>query len=422
MKSLTPAQLSRRALALSGRRPDLVRRRVLGFTEGERPVETLRVRSEAASPRRAVILAGGHPDEDTRHTMAQLVAFLAGPAGAPLRAGWEVHVVLDCDPDGSALNAGRRSERLARYFAPSTSLRRRGDEQPVWQYPLVGVGEPSGPGTDSKAASAVRGLVDEVRPDVLIDLHRSVVDGLYVLMTDPGAAALPDGLEKWLPVIAARYGVPLALDGAATADRISTPPLGRGGLFEATHPADVLGTWQGAPWHYVRERGGRGFVVEVPQFLVREATWTRGEAARWLRRTAERITRHADWIDDLAGTEAGRAFADWQPGLLEHADLLAAPGREHETAQGHFAHTIAVRVSGAFARHMLERHPADAGPALRLHAALVADMQRATQARALAPDTAADIALAVIGVILDGGFGLGAAWARCAGAEHGGAW
>ncbi|EGJ77884.1 putative carboxypeptidase [Streptomyces sp. Tu6071] len=371
---------------------------IAGTTDGGRPIEVLTMRG--GSDRNVVVLAGAHPDEDTAHSLFELTLRLA--AHPTLRSGVTWHLVLDADPDGSALNhphAGR-SLSIANHFDHRAFYRPPTERQPLWGFAL----QDPPRFAESKTTLVLRALLDETSPDLLGDFHRCLSGGAYTLTTrshPPTNALTPD--------IAAQAGVPLALSGDEGGDPL-TDRLAHG-VWLAAHDTGFGPECRTSAWHYAAHHHDTlGLVVEAPNWIIEPTRENGSMSARRLHDAHARLTTCAENLPDLALTVHGEA-------ARSRLGLLAPLAEQEATRQrsiGPVTDWALLRVSTALAAHAIATAGTDTAveAAVDLHHTLLASTTERLRYRAVSPTTTAAFHTGALIAAVHGAPGLQALWRR----------
>ncbi|WP_129287548.1 hypothetical protein [Streptomyces sp. GZWMJZ-114] len=380
---------------------------MLGHTEESRPLEAVTIQGTDEGASQVVVVLGGHPDEDTSWAGFRLLQYLATTTGG--LAAHTVHVFLDSDPDGAALNAERGAESLRRYYEP---MNRGGyhrpavAEQPAMHLPLT-AREDIPAGADMKATLALKQFLDDVldgdgQPPILFDLHRCGIGKMYAITTE----AQPP-LERHFALAAAQAGLPLARESWALGDHLVSEWAP--GVWKPA-PAEVCtgDARMGNPQLYAKHRcpRARTVIVEVPQFTASGPLPLSGpHMARQLRNVDAALRLCARTLDDLTLTPHGRAYLSREH-MLQH---LASEEDRREWASGPFPLQTMLRQTSELTSHALctRNLPSrNMSPEWTLHGRVVRFAQAVTGARPVAPAAAAHAVLATIAVALRGEQGL----------------
>ncbi|MEU6440438.1 carboxypeptidase [Streptomyces sp. NPDC047046] len=389
-----PNALTRLALDLDHAYPWCTYR-ILGTTDGGRPLQALTVRG--GSDRTVVVLAGAHPDEDTTHSLFRLIHRLA--AHPTLRAGANWHLVLDADPDGATLNHFS-GPSIADHFDHRAFYRPPTDRQPLWGFTLQ---DPPG-FAETKTTLVLRSLLDETKPDILVDFHRCLSGGAYTLTTRTHAPT--NALTR---LVASRAGVSLALSGDEGGDPL-TDRLAPG-VWPAPHDDGLGPDRRTSVWHYAAHHHATlGVVVEAPNWIVGPDREDGPKSADRLRDAHARLAACADSLPDLALTLHGEAARSRLGLLLPLADQ--EDGREHSI--GPVTDWTILRVSTALAAHAVDTDgPETAVEAtVDLHHHLLASTTQRLHYRPVPPSNAVAYHLGALAAAVHGTPGLTTLWNR----------
>ncbi|MFE9250732.1 M14 family zinc carboxypeptidase [Streptomyces sp. NPDC007088] len=323
----TPETLTARAHQLADAFPD-TSVRLLGQTDEGRPIEALTI---SGGPRQVVVLAGVHPDESVGyHTVSALWDVLAKP-GAALRAcTW--HVVWCSDPDGAARHTPIQPLSVETYFTGETYYRPAPAEQPEWGY------RPAHPADELAATRAVRGLIDEVRPDALVSLHNALSGGAFSFVTH---RLVP--LHRAMARMPARYSLPLA-DPEEAGDGPSTPWAP--GVWRVRRPAPALGAGISSVQYAKLRYGTVGLIPEVPLFRAQASPETGLESAGRVLEAGLNLRAAASALPALEQTRSGRA-ARSQIGILP----AISDAEEKRRRASAFSHWAVLRAATSLLRH-----------------------------------------------------------------------
>lgn len=304
----TLEELSRRAQQLVCDHPDSVEMIGLGKTRSGRPLACLRI---GRGPCRVVACGAPHPNEPVGcMTLSYLAETLAEDPALCEELGCTWYIVTAWDADGLALNEGwlhgpfTLFEYARHYFRPTFS------EQPDWTFPVRHKGLVFDRPTPE--AEAVRTLIDDVAPDVMLSLHNCSFGGAYWYETEP----TPEIWESLLKAAQTR-GIPVNL---------STPEMPYARLFApavfrtldaeteydyyeslgASDPSSLIRHGTTSASYAARRHGTLGFVCEIPYFIDPKIGDGRGCG-----RTLRDVT--ADRLEAVA--ECGRRLAEWMSRL-----------------------------------------------------------------------------------------------------------
>ena len=196
----TVDELAAGAAALARAHPGLVRERRVGTSRLGEPLLAYAV---GDGPAQHLVVGGVHPNEPVGSVTAlRLLGELCEDDALRRALGATWHVVPCIDPDGMRLNEGwfagpRDRGRYAQHF-----YRPAPDEQVEWTFPFAHRGyrfDRVLPET-----LALMGLIDDVRPALMVTLHNAELGGVYYYASRP-----QPGLVEALHALPRRLGLPL---------------------------------------------------------------------------------------------------------------------------------------------------------------------------------------------------------------------
>ncbi|WP_268825366.1 M14 family zinc carboxypeptidase [Arthrobacter sp. 18067] len=305
----TIREIDARVGALARAFPSRVQAETIGLSREGRPLHQLTVGSGA---RHAVVIGMPHPNEPSGALGALGLAELLSRDDA-LREGLGLtwHILPCADPDGGVLNESWFAGPFSRQSYAGGIYRPPRNVDFEWTFHRSDLAEPGLPPIPE--TRAVMGLLDDVRPELLVSMHNTEAGGLYANVTE---------------------AYPSIVSGFRETSRLTGLPVDQG-FPEA--PADILapGIFHEKPLleggvmisstDYAAKYGTFGVVVEAPLWNVpsvadtcltqttaaqlygsieKERNEVRGEYFGWL----ERLDRHthldtARWRAVHAGSE-----------------------------------------------------------------------------------------------------------------------
>jgi hypothetical protein len=230
---------------------------------------------------------------------------------------WATWTLLPCvDPAGARRNEGwftvppDLGTYARRHFRPAEG------EQVEWSFPSA---DPAWPWARTLPETrALQALIDDIRPQVLLPLHNSLLGGAYAFLSAEAA-----GLAPHLPSVWESRGIPthlgepeLPFAGVLAPGVFRLPALAEVALALSAQgvadPAGLLGCGAAA-YHYARSRGPvRVVVPELPLFTVPGIGDTRPAG----------LSRREVLAEALAGDRA--ALDQWLELYAEAAPLLGS--------------------------------------------------------------------------------------------------
>lgn len=260
----TVDELHEAFVGLESRSGGLVTSRRIGTSRLGEAIECFTV---AGGPRQMVVVGGVHPNEPIGSlTAVRLVEdLLQDPALRDrLDATW--HVVPCIDPDGMRLNEGWLHGPFDRGHYGREFYRPPADEQVEWTFPVAYKDlyfDAMLPET-----LALKRLLDDTRPELLVTLHNAEMGGAYYYLSRP----LP-GVYDALHSLPASRGVPLHLGEPEVPFNPVYAPAVFGGITRADGYEFLVGlgldptpphSGGESSGHYAQRYGTVSFVCELP--------------------------------------------------------------------------------------------------------------------------------------------------------------
>jgi hypothetical protein len=315
--------------------------------------EPLWLASIGTGPQHVLVIAGAHANEPVGlHTALALAGCLA--EDPELTDGQTWHLLPVWDPDGAALNqwhAGPLSPRsyYQGFYRPAVC------DQPGFMFPRDGAGR--GPSQPLPETWAVMRVIDQLSPELVIDLHNGDLGGRAWFILNQRR----EGLAARLRAAAARGGLAVAETGT---EYVGWETDGAGVFIEpATDPYGWAVQQYGSTLSQYLADTALLVIPEVPLWRIAEPSPPREGAEEGLTRLADELDASARILADLLA-QAGRDLkvrTPFEPAAVMHFDFCrelavrarAWPGEATEAdyaSEASSLHLLRLRAAGLLRR------------------------------------------------------------------------